>query len=145
LGNLQSEIKVVWGDVSLEVRVECHFVPSNIFTPETEVLEAISAEELTGVTGNDRIVTWFGTTAAEQVVLEKVELSEELLQNDYLDFNFANLGKDDLFREFLNDHQLLLQDSNLLGLAHLLANNDELVLVEETVEVSDSKEVIEVR
>lgn len=78
----------------------------------------------------------------EQVLAEEVETAEELLEQDALQLNIAQLLEEDLLGELLDDGQLLLNEVELLGLAGASSLLDE-DLVEGSVEVVDSSEEVE--
>jgi len=78
---------------------------------EAKVLDlelAVKVEELRTELGDLLVESRVFTTEAVEVVEEDVESSSELLEEDDLDFNFADLFQNQLFDQFLEDEQLLL-------------------------------------
>jgi len=107
---------------------------------------AVALEELVVERGNVRVVadTTAGVTA--QVATEAVQAGVELLEDDGLALDLADLLSDDPLSHFLEDEETLLNDHDRLGMANklLLFDNGDLARAEAgVVEVSITVKVIE--
>lgn len=80
-----------------------------------------------------------------QIVTEKRETRMELLKDDGLSFNFANLFENDSLCHFLNNEETLLNDFDCLGVANQMGRGvDDLAEVNRAIKVVHSVEVVEV-
>lgn len=123
-------------------------VGSNIASRETEVVRAegaVVANDVAEVVDDVRVIADLVTRDAAEIVVEVVEARVELLEDDGLGLDFADLLGDDALGHFLEDNKTLLDDLDSLGVAnnHFLLLND-LVDVDRGVKVVGAVEVVEV-
>jgi len=153
VGTLGSVIGVSNGDVRAAVNpvvaADDDTVAAHIVTTETEVVGgegSVRVVEVSVVANNVGVVAdLVATVATSQVVAESSKAGMELFKDDSLSLNLADLLGDDSLGHFLEDNQALLDDLDLLSVAHELVVllNDDLVVVR-TGEVVASMKVIEV-
>jgi len=123
-------------------------VASHIVTAETEVVGgegSVRIEEVPVVACDVGVVADLVATVASQVVAESSKAGMELFKDNGLSLDLTDLLGDDSLGHFLEDNQALLDDLDLLGVAHefVVLLNDYLVVVR-TREVVGSIKVIEV-
>jgi len=72
------------------------------------------------------VVSDVATRLAGDIPMELVKPAAELLENNDLGFDIANLLQDDPLGEFLDNRKLLLDDFHALGMADLLLDDNNL-------------------
>lgn len=109
--------------------LDADIVATEVMTGETEVIVgegAVRGLEITEVAGNATVKANRAARLARQVAAERAEACGELLEDDSLSFDFANLLGDDPLGIFLEDEETLLDDFDGLRMADkflLLFNN----------------------
>jgi len=123
-------------------------VLAQIRTTESEVISrerSISRADATEVAGNATVEANRVARHAVQVVAEKSDAGVELLEDDGLSLDLADLLEDDPLCHLLQDEQALLDDFDGLGVADNLGTGvDLLAEVDGAVEVIGAVEVVEV-
>jgi len=120
---------------------------SDAMAAETEVLAAegaVRADEAGEMARNVAVVANLVSRGASQVVTEATKAAVELLKDDCLSLDFADLFSDDPLGHLLQDDKALLDDLDLFRVAdYLIFMNNSLAEVG-TVEVVRAVEVVEV-
>jgi len=122
-------------------------VASDALAVEAEVVGTevtILAEEFSEFASDTAVVSSRVTRVAAEIVVECTQTVVELLEDDGLKFDFANLLSDHPLCHLLKDNKPLLDDLDLLSAADdlVLVDNDGLG-VPRTVPVVGAVEVIE--
>jgi len=107
------------------------------------VERAVRIEKARELPGEFTVEPGGDASSALDVASEEVKVSYELFEEDDLDVDFADLGKEDLFGKLLDDYELLLNDNSFLDAADRLIDDDKFARVSISSEVSSSKEVVE--
>jgi len=118
---------------------------AEVETVEAEIFDGkgtVNVEELRSELDNVLVETGFATVEEQQVICEDIESTSQLLDEEGLSLNFANLFKNHLLSEFLNDEQLLLNKVNGLSSTEQLILKEEL-LVLESEDIVDAEEIVE--
>lgn len=140
------EVDVSWGPVVVPVEAaDVLEVPADVEAVEAKVLvvDAAVDEELVEEAGDPRVETDIAATAVADVGAKVGEAAAELVEDDDLRLNIADLAQEDLFGDLLQDEELLLD------LVDADSGADELVLVQEhefviaAAKVVGAKEVVE--
>jgi len=98
------------------VAVNVDNVLADVRALEAEILVlelAANVKDLRTKFGDLLVETRLFTSEAVEVVKEDIESSCELLEDDNLHFNFANFFQNQLFDEFLENEQLLLNEIDI--------------------------------
>jgi len=99
-------------------------VASKIVAAEAKVVSgkrAVRVVEVSVVAGNVGVVADLVTRVASQVTTETAQAGVELLEDNSLSLNLADLFSDNLLCHFLENEKALLDDSDLLSVADQLA------------------------
>jgi hypothetical protein len=123
---------------------------SKVAARETEVVgtqRAVAVLDRAEVGGDVGVVSDTATRLAPEVAAEAARARVELLENDGLSLDFADLLCDDALSHLLEDEKALLDDFDALGVAdslRLLNDGDRLLTELAVVEVAGAVEVVEV-
>jgi len=95
--------------------------------PVVVAQRTVAVVEVAAVRGEAGIVTDTTTREVPEVAAEAVQAGVELLEDDGLGLDLANLLGDDALGHLLEDEETLLDDDNALGVADdlLLLNNSD--------------------
>jgi len=95
--------------------------------PVVVAQRTVAVVEVAEVRGEAGIVTDTTTREVPEVAAEAVQAGVELLEDDGLGLDLANLLGDDALGHLLEDEETLLDDDNALGVADdlLLLNNSD--------------------
>jgi hypothetical protein len=105
---------------------------------------AVRLDDVPKVAGNIAIVANLVARGASQVVAEATHAAVELLEDNSLSLDFADLLCDDPLSHLLEDNKTLLDDLNLLGVADkLVLVDDGLAKVLGAIKVTRAIEVVE--
>jgi hypothetical protein len=121
---------------------------SDIMTAEAKVVSRkapVKVIEILEVPDNVRVVTNLEARESVKISLEMTEAGVELLKDDGLGLDFADLLGDDAFGHLLEDGETLLDDDDALGVADELLFGDDGLGEVGMGEVVNAVEVIEAR
>jgi len=93
-------------------------------TPVVGAQRTVAVVEVAEVRGEARIEANITTRVAPEVAAESVQAGVELLEDDGLGLDLANLLGDDLLGHLLEDEETLLDDGDALGVADFFLRFD---------------------